>query len=57
MSVGPTDQTIDKREAAAGTGYELGGYYNSPSKARIFALQIKARSGLRAAINGGGGHM
>lgn len=36
VSVGPTDQTIDKREGGVDTVYALGGYYNSLSKARIF---------------------
>lgn len=47
MSLGPIDQTIDKREAVVDTAGELGGYCKSPSKTRIFALQIKAWFGFR----------
>lgn len=50
VSVGPTDQKIDKKEGEADTAYELGGYCNSLSKARIFALQIKARFAFMTAM-------
>ena len=36
-----------KREAGENSGDELGGSCNSPSKDRIFVLQIKAWFGLR----------
>lgn len=50
MSAGPTDQTLDKREGGVDTVYELGGHYNSLSKARIVALQSKARFAFRTAM-------
>ena len=42
LSPEPTDQTINTRVAGVAAGEKLGGYCKSPSKAKIFALQIKA---------------